>query len=216
MGKRINEWERLATSEQPRQVDGKTSETVPFLFSYRGVRISKEYINRCLIPYLCRKANIPEEDSRGAITSHRARATIASMLYNAKDPLDIFQLQKYLGHKQLSSTQSYLQVDPTKLATDVVKAGYLEQNLATIEVLLDQEAVMNGRASQGSDWKLYDLGHGFCAESFLVAVRPPDGLCSLPLLSSEEFLNGSLLRKARLTSCACSNVCRSPKRKGCW
>ena len=166
VGKRINEWERLRPSEQPHQVDGKTSETVPFLFSYRGVRISKAYINRCLIPYLCRKANIPEEDSRGAITSHRARATIASMLYNAKDPLDIFQLQKYLGHKRLSSTQSYLQVDPTKLATNVVKAGYLEQNLATIEVLLDQEAIMSGEAARGGDWKFYDLGHGFCANPF--------------------------------------------------
>ncbi len=166
VGKRINEWERLRPSEQPRHLDGKTSETVQYLFSYRGGRISKGYINRCLIPQLCRKANIPEEDSRGAITSHRARATIASMLYNAKEPLDIFQLQKYLGHKHLSSTQSYLQVDPTKLASDVIKAGYLEQNLATIEVLLDQDAVMSGAAARGDCWKYYDLGHGWCTNPF--------------------------------------------------
>jgi integrase len=166
VGQRINAWEKVRPSEQPRQVDGKTSETVPFLFCYRGMRVAKAYINRFLIPLLCRKANIPEQDSRGAITSHRARATIASMLYNAREPLDIFQLQKYLGHKRLSSTQSYLQVDPTKLANDVVKAGYLEQNLATIEVLLDQEAIMNGKAASGGDWKYYDLGHGFCANPF--------------------------------------------------
>jgi Phage integrase family len=166
VGQRINEWEKVRPSEQPRQVDGKTSETVPFLFSYRGTRVAKAYINRFLIPHLCRKANIPEQDNRGTITSHRARATIASMLYNAKEPLDIFQLQKYLGHKQLSSTQHYLQVDPTKLANDVVKAGYLEQNLATIEVLLDQDAIMNGEAAKGSDWKWYDLGYGFCANPF--------------------------------------------------
>ncbi len=166
VGQRINEWEKVRPSEQPRQLDGKTSETVPFLFSYRGMRVAKAYINRFLIPLLCRKASIPEQDSRGAITSHRARATIASMLYNAREPLDIFQLQKYLGHKRLSSTQHYLQVDPTKLAHDVVKAGYLEQNLATIEVLLDQEAIMNGEAASGGDWKYYDLGHGFCANPF--------------------------------------------------
>jgi integrase len=166
VGQRITEWEQLRPSEQPRQVDAKTSERVPFLFSYRGMRVAKAYINRFLIPLLCRKANIPEQDSRGAITSHRARATIASQLYNAREPLDIFQLQKYLGHKRLSSTQSYLQVDPTKLANDVVKAGYLEQNLATIEVLLDQEAIMNGEAARGGDWKWYDLGHGFCANPF--------------------------------------------------
>lgn len=166
VGRRINEWERVRPREQPHELDHKTSETVPFLFAYRGVRISKTYLNRCLIPLLCRKANIPAADSRGRITSHRARATIASMLYNAKEPLDIFQLQQYLGHKHLASTQSYVRVDPTRLANDVVKAGYLEQNLATIQVLLDQEAVLSGRAAQGEDWKFYDLGHGFCANPF--------------------------------------------------
>ena len=67
-----------------------------------------------------------------------------------------------MGHKQLSSTQSNVRVDPTKLARQVAKAGYLEQNLAPIEVLLDQEAVMNGGAARGECWKYYDLGHGFC------------------------------------------------------
>ncbi len=166
VGRRINEWERVRPREQPQHVDGKTGEAVQFLFSYRGTRVSKGYLNRCLIPHLCRKANIPEEDSRGAITSHRARATIASMLYNAKEPLDIFQLRDYLGHKHLSSTQSYLKVDPTKLANQVAKAGYLEQNLATIEVLLDQDSVMSGQASRGECWKYYDLGHGWCTNPF--------------------------------------------------
>ena len=166
VGKRINEWERVRPREQPRALDDKTSENVQFLFSYRGKRLSKGYFNAFLIPHLCRKAGIPEQDSRGAITSHRARATIASMLYNAKEPLDIFQLKEYLGHKQLSSTQSYVQVDPTRLAHQVAKAGYLEQNLATIEVLLDQEAVMNGAAARGECWKYYDLGHGFCTNPF--------------------------------------------------
>src|ERR1700676_2957456 len=123
VGQRINEWERVRPSEQPRQIDGKTSEAVPFLFSYRGMRVAKAYLNRFLIPLLCKKANIPEQDSRGAITSHRARATIASMLYNAKEPLSIFELKEYLGHKHISSTQSYVRIDPTKLANQVAKAG---------------------------------------------------------------------------------------------
>jgi integrase len=166
VGTRINEWERIRPREQPRILDDKTSEIVPFLFSYRGKRLSTKYINDYLIPHLCRKAGIPGRDSRGAITSHRARATIASMLYNAKEPLDIFQLKEYLGHKQLSSTQHYVRVDPTRLARQVAKAGYLEQNLATIEVLLDQDAVMNGAAARGECWKYYDLGHGFCTNPF--------------------------------------------------
>jgi len=166
VGTRINEWERLRPPEQPRALDDKTSELVPFLFSYRGKRLPTNYLNASLIPHLCRKAGIPDQDSRGTITSHRARATIASMLYNAKEPLDIFQLKEYLGHRQLSSTQSYVRVDPTRLAHQVAKAGYLEQNLATIEVLLDQEAVLSGAAARGECWKYYDLGHGYCTNPF--------------------------------------------------
>ncbi len=166
VGKRIKEWEQVRPREQPRALDGKTSEMVQFLFSYRGRRISRGYLTRFLIPLLCRKAGVPDEDSRGAITSHRARATIASMLYNAREPLDIFQLKEYLGHKHLFSTQHYVKVDPTKLASQVAQAGYLEQNLATIEVLLDQDAVRSGAAARGEVWKYYDLGHGFCTNDF--------------------------------------------------
>jgi integrase len=166
VGERINEWERIRPKEQLQEVDKKTGEPVQFLFSFRGRRVSRRYINRSLIPLLCNKSGLPLEDSRGKITSHRARATIASMLYNAKEPLDVFQIQKYLGHKHLSSTQSYLQVDPTKLASQVAKAGYLEQNLATVEVLLDQDAVRSGAAARGETWKYYDLGHGWCTNDF--------------------------------------------------
>jgi integrase len=166
VGKRINEWERVRPDEQPRALDKKTSETGQFLFTYRGRRLWNGYINRSLIPMLCRKSGIPLEDSRGKITSHRARATIASMLYNAKEPLTIYELMHYLGHKKLSSTQSYLQVDPTRLASRVAQAGYLEQNLATIEVLLDQDAVRSGAAARGETWKYYDLGHGWCTNDF--------------------------------------------------
>ena len=166
VGKRIQEWEQVRPREQLPVVDSKTGEVVQLLFSYRGTRVWTGYLNDSLIPMLCRKAGIPEQDSRGKITSHRARATIASMLYNAKNPLSIFELKEYLGHKYLSSTQHYTQVDPTKLASRVVGAGYLEQNLATIEVLLNQQAVLSGAAARGEAWKYYDLGHGYCTNTF--------------------------------------------------
>jgi hypothetical protein len=171
VGKRINEWEQLRPKDQLHDLDSKTSEQVQFLFSYRGRRISKWYLNNALIPLLCRKAGLPLQDSRGKITSHRARATIASMLYNATEPLDIFQLKEYLGHKSLSSTQSYVRVDPTKLASKVAKTGYLEQNMATVEVLLNQEAVLSGAAARGETWKYYDLGHGYCTNTFWAACK---------------------------------------------
>jgi len=35
-----------------------------------------------------------------------------------------------------------------------------------VEVLIDQEAVKNGKAAQGEPWKFYDLGHGYCTYDF--------------------------------------------------
>jgi integrase len=199
VGKRINAWEQVRPEEQPRSLDEKTSQTVQFLFAYRGQRVSKGYLNTCLIPLLCKKAGIPEADSRGSITSHRARATIASMLYNAKEPLDIFQLQKYLGHKYLSSTQHYTQVDPTKLASDVAKAGYLEQNLATIEVLLDQAAVRSGAVANGAVWKYYDLGHGFCTNDYWADCKHRMACARCPFYRPKESLQDQLVEgKANL------------------
>ncbi len=199
VGKRINEWEHIRPKEQMREVDHKTGEPVQFLFAYRGKRIWDGYINETLIPLLCRKAGIPEQDSRGTITSHRARATIASMLYNAREPLSIFEIKEYLGHKYLSSTQSYLFVDPTRLANKVVKAGYLEQNLASIEVLLDQEAVLSGAASRGETWKYYDLGHGYCTNPFWAACAHRMACAKCPYYRPKDSLGEQLIEgKANL------------------
>jgi integrase len=199
VGKRINAWEQIRPKEQQREIDPKTGEPVQFLFSYRGQTVADAYINHSLIPLLCRRAGVPLEDSRGKITSHRARATIASMLYNAKEPLSIFELKEYLGHKKLSSTQHYLGVDPTKLASKVAKAGYLEQNLATIEVLLDQEAVMSGAASRGETWKYYDLGHGFCTNPFWAQCAHRMACARCPFYRPKHTLKDQLVEgKANL------------------
>jgi hypothetical protein len=59
------------------------------LFAIRARRVAKHYINNAIIPMLCRKAGVPTADVRGNITSHRARSTIASQLYNAKEPMTL-------------------------------------------------------------------------------------------------------------------------------
>ena len=64
-----------------------------------GPPVAKHYINNTVIPVLCRKAGVPAADVRGNITSHRARSTIASQLYNAKEPMTLFELQAWLGHR---------------------------------------------------------------------------------------------------------------------
>ena len=66
----------------------------------------------CSIPLLCRKAGVPREDVRGQITSHRARATIATQLYNAKDPMSLFELQAWLGHSNAAARPSTTRGSP--------------------------------------------------------------------------------------------------------
>jgi integrase len=164
VGREIEAWEKIRP-EQPVSLDAKTGELVHFVFVYRTRQLSRRYLNHTLIPALCKKAGIPREDARGAITSHRARATIASQLYNAREPLSLFELQEWLGHRSAQSTQSYAKISPTKLAMSYNAAGYFERNLRTIEVLIDQSAVRKG-ISGDTPWKYYDLGHGYCTYDF--------------------------------------------------
>lgn len=165
VGEAIERWERCRPS-QPLVLDPKTNEAVQLLFLYRGRRIGQDYLNHHLIPLLCRKAGVPEHDARGPITSHRARSTIATQLYNAKAPMTLFELQAWLGHRSPASTQHYAKVTPTKLTQAYQQADYFARNVRTIQVLIDQEAVRTGEAAQGLPWKYYDLGHGYCTYDF--------------------------------------------------
>ncbi|MFF4621760.1 tyrosine-type recombinase/integrase [Nonomuraea jabiensis] len=128
--------------------------------------MDKTYINRMIIPALCRKAGVPAADARGAITSHRARSTIASQLYNAKEPMPLFELQAWLGHRSPESTQHYAKITPNTPARACNDAGYFERNVPTIEVLVDRDAVASGAAANGEPWQYDDLGHGYCTYTF--------------------------------------------------
>jgi integrase len=165
VGDAIAAWEQ-ARPEQPSFGDRKTGERVDLLFAYRGAPLGEKYVNRTLIPVLCRKAGVPRRDVRGPITSHRARATIASQLYNAKEPMSLFELQEWLGHRSPHSTQHYARITPTTLAKAYTEAGYFARNLRAIEVLLDRDAIQSGAAGGGEPFEFYDLGHGYCSYSF--------------------------------------------------
>ena len=165
LGEAVVAWEKVRPL-QPASLDRKTGEMVHYLFSYRSRRLGASYLNGALIPLLCRKAGVPEMDARGRITSHRARATLATQLYNAKNPLTLFELQEWLGHRTPSATQHYAKVTPTKLAKAYADADYFRTNLRMIDVLIDREAVTNGAAARGESWQYYDLGHGYCAYDF--------------------------------------------------
>jgi integrase len=106
IGQAIQAWQARRPAQPPR-LDRKTSEDVDLLFSIRAHPVGKTYINRTIIPALCARACVPTADVRGNITSHRARSTIASQLYNAKEPMTLFELQAWLGHRSPDATRHY-------------------------------------------------------------------------------------------------------------
>jgi len=165
VGEAIAAWEAVRPA-QPNLVDPKTGEQVQFLFCYRAKRLSKTYLNKTLIPVLCQRAGIPRTDARGSISSHRARSTIASQLFNAREPMTLFELQAWLGHQSPATTQHYVLTSPTKLAQAYKDAGYFSRNVRAIEVLVDREVITSGAAASGSPWRYYDLWHGWCSYEF--------------------------------------------------
>jgi integrase len=165
LGQAIEAWQTVRPS-QPQLLDRRTGEQVDLLFTFRARRVSTAYINNTVIPMLCRKAGVPAADVRGNITSHRARSTIATQLYNAKEPMTLFELQAWLGHRSPQSTQYYAKISPTMLARAYTDAGYFSRNVRTIEVLVDRDAVTSGAAATGEPWQHYDLGHGYCTYTF--------------------------------------------------
>jgi len=164
VGAAINAWEKVRPA-QTKLCDSKTGEMVDFLFLHRMRHLGPYFLNLHLIPRLCKKAGVPQRDLRGKITSHRARSTIATQLFNAKEPMSLYELQEWLGHRLPSSTQRYAKITPTKLMKSYSDAGYFGRNLRTIEVLIDQEKVRAGVGAQEA-WKFYDLGHGYCTYDF--------------------------------------------------
>jgi integrase len=165
VGEAIMAWERVRPA-QPTALDPKVGEQVSYLFFYRGRQIGQLCLNHTIIPMLCRKAGIPQYDARAPITSHRARSTIASQLFNSKEPMSLFELQEWLGHRSPHSTQYYAKIAPTRLAKAYAEADYFGRNTRMIDVLIDQAAIVSGEASKGLPWKYYDLGHGYCTYDF--------------------------------------------------
>lgn len=197
----IDAWERVRPP-QPQLMDRKTRRLTHRLFAYRGRPVGQSFVNQRVIPLLCRKAGVPEFDSVGSISSHRARSTIASQLYNADHPLGLLELKEWLGHKKLDSVLAYTKANPKKLARAYASADYFKRNVGRITVLLDREVIESGAAARGEPYKYYDLGHGYCKYNFfsqcphrMACVR-----CSfyLPRASDEARLLAARSRNEKL------------------
>lgn len=164
---RIEEWERVRP-DQPQVQDEETGDMVNYLFSIRGTGIAPDYINETLIPLLSRKvkgvrqgeegSNARLADAKGPLTSHRARAQIASMLHNGPVPMTLPQIQKWLGHSDIASTVHYAETE--LLTGDVAFANVemMDRNLRMVQVYVDTIP-----GEEGSVRFYYDVGDGLCS-----------------------------------------------------
>jgi hypothetical protein len=83
-------------------------------------------------------------------------------LYAAREGMTLTELQQWLGHRTPESTRSYVAVTSLQQARAYADADYLGRNLRRVEILVDQEAIRSGTTGQGTPWRYFDLGHGYC------------------------------------------------------
>lgn len=86
------------------------------------MKISRYFLNSVMIPLLCKKAGIENFDHRGRFTSHRGRASIATVLYNSDEGMSLNELRLWLGHRSIESTLHYVRHCDRALAEKFARA----------------------------------------------------------------------------------------------
>ncbi len=142
VGEMIEAWER-ERPEQVKLIDSKTGELVDYLFAYRSKSLGYQYLNKVLIPSLSAKAGVPNQDVRGRITSHRARSTIATQLFNAR--ADVALRGPGVAGAQESVLDTALREDQPVEADQILRKG----RLLRAEYPRHRSADRPGRCSQG-------------------------------------------------------------------
>lgn len=162
LGKVLQAWETIRPS-QPPLMDPTTGRLTHYLFCFRGQRVGRTVLNDAIIPILLAKGGLPEEDSRGKITSHRARMTLATKLYDSASGMRPLEVMGWLGHQTFSATQHYLEVSPVRLMTSFHRSAKLSEATRCVSVLVDRHP------EPGQPIFRYDLGHGWCTNDAYAA-----------------------------------------------
>ncbi|EDV7107553.1 tyrosine-type recombinase/integrase [Salmonella enterica subsp. enterica] len=158
--KYVDIWLNVRPVDQAKLNDDRTGEKVRYLFQYRGKPAGSDVINRTVIPVLCARAGLPVEDSGGAITSHRGRASALTALASVPQGMSLYELMQWSGHSSPQSTLHYIRIRPTQLAASFVKADRIAHMISVL-VDHDPEAV-----SPTGPATYYDLGESFCMNPF--------------------------------------------------
>ena len=202
LGEAIERWRQLRPA-QAALPDPITGRPTYFLFCFRGQRVATSFVNASTIPMLLRKAELPANDTRGRITCHRGRATMATRLYNPSSGFASLEAMRWLGHARLESGQHYIELSPVRLMTAFHRSTKLTEELRCVRALVD------GRAELGGPVLRYDLGHGWCTNPAYAACahRMACARCSFyepaeafaPLLAAQSGRFVEVLQRLDLT-----------------
>src|SRR5664280_507488 len=110
-----------------------------------------------------------------------------------RNPMTLFELQAWLGHRTPTTTQHYAKISPNTLSKAYTEAGYFARNVRTIEVLIDRDAVTSGGAADGQPWQHYDLGHGGCSYSFFEQCQHRMACARCDFYTPKQSSKGQLL-----------------------
>lgn len=154
VGEAIAAWERVRPAS-PVAIDRITGERVSYLFTYRLIRLGRAFINATLIPLLCNKAGVANHASLGPITSHRARATIATQLATAETPMSVLDVKDWLGHKEVRSTLRYLHRPHEKLA-ESYRAAEVLSNVRRLNTLTGAPTEMKSQPASSKLLRIKD------------------------------------------------------------
>ena len=184
----ISRWQR-ERPRQPKLIDRITQQPTDYLFCLRGHMLGRGFINRILIPILLRKVGLPASDSRGKITSHRARSTLATKLYSPTSGMAALEVMRWLGHTDTATGRYYVDLTPIRLMTAFHRSVKLSENLRFVGVMADTKAEPDQPVLR------YDLGHGWCTNPAysMCAHRMACARCSF--YEPAESFAGTLARQ---------------------
>ena len=202
LGEAIDRWRQVRPT-QAALPDPITGRPTHFLFCFRGQRVGTGFVNASAIPILLRKAELPADDTRGRITCHRGRATMATRLYNPSSGFASLEAMRWLGHARLDSGQHYIELSPVRLMTAFHRSTKLTEELRCVRALVDRQPQRNGPVLH------YDLGHGWCTNPAYAACahRMACARCSFyepaeafaPLLAAQSGRFVEVLQRLDLT-----------------
>ena len=135
-------------------------------------------------------------------------------LFNAKEPMTLFELQAWLGHRSPQSTQHYARITPTTAGQGLRRRRLLRAaTCARVEVLVDRDAVASGggraRASPGGSTT---SGHGYCTYDFFDQCPHRMACAKCAFYRPKGSSQPPNCSRARRTCCGCGRSSRSPRR----